>query len=208
MLFLCCPWPVPKIPLTLYICNYDNIHNTADRGAKSAVSFYFKQIVTHSVHILETSYFTSSARYFGTKGNVHLWNNIYISDVTRCCIKLFLSFVKPPQRLLYQKKKQHRYTNNLLSILYICILSHIAISLSLFLSVFCAACQCFKTLFSVLNTFWLGWGEDGQFRPKHVVVLKILKWQVLRTLKSVLDIDKTERKSEGESEISQFVSFN
>jgi hypothetical protein len=26
------------------------------------------------------------------------------------------------------------------------------ISLSLFLSVFCAACQCFKTLFSVLNT--------------------------------------------------------
>jgi hypothetical protein len=37
-------------------------------------------------------------------------------------------------------------------ILYICILSHIAISLSLFLSVFCAACQCFKTLVSVLNT--------------------------------------------------------
>jgi hypothetical protein len=39
-------------------------------------------------------------------------------------------------------------------ILYICILSHIAISLSLslFLSVFCAACQCFETLFSILNT--------------------------------------------------------
>jgi hypothetical protein len=41
-----------------------------------------------------------------------------------------------------------------ITVLYICILSHIAISLSLslFLSVFCAACQCFKTLFSVLNT--------------------------------------------------------
>jgi hypothetical protein len=28
----------------------------------------------------------------------------------------------------------------------------ISLSLSLFLSVFCAACQCFETLFSVLNT--------------------------------------------------------
>jgi hypothetical protein len=45
-------------------------------------------------------------------------------------------------------------TEPMLTLLYICILSHIAISLSLslFLSVFCAACQCFKTLFSVLNT--------------------------------------------------------
>jgi hypothetical protein len=42
-------------------------------------------------------------------------------------------------------------------ILYICILSHIAISLSfsLFLSVFCAACQCLKhfSVFSTLVTF-------------------------------------------------------
>jgi hypothetical protein len=46
--------------------------------------------------------------------------------------------------------------------------------------------------------------EDGQIRPKHVVVLKILKWQVLRTLKSVLDIDKAHkrRKKESESEIT------
>jgi hypothetical protein len=46
--------------------------------------------------------------------------------------------------------RQYRLTQ----VLYICILSHIAISLSLslFLSVFCAACQCFETLFSVLNT--------------------------------------------------------
>jgi hypothetical protein len=47
-----------------------------------------------------------------------------------------------------QTKRNHRHFN----ILYICILSHIAISLSLFLSVFCAACQCFETLFSVFNT--------------------------------------------------------
>jgi hypothetical protein len=50
--------------------------------------------------------------------------------------------------LLYVKIDSHQE----LGILYICILLHIAISLSLFLSVFCAACQCFKTLFSVLNT--------------------------------------------------------
>jgi hypothetical protein len=30
---------------------------------------------------------------------------------------------------------------------------NLGISLSLFLSVFCAACQCFEPLFSVLNTF-------------------------------------------------------
>jgi hypothetical protein len=51
--------------------------------------------------------------------------------------------------------------------------------------------------------------EDGQFRQKPVVVLKILKilkWQVLRTLKSVLKhwqaAQKTERESESESEIA------
>jgi hypothetical protein len=60
-------------------------------------------------------------------------------------------------------------------ILYICILSHIVLTL-----------------------------EDGQIRPKHVVVLKILKWQVLRTLKSVLDVDKPHkrRKKERESPFS------
>jgi hypothetical protein len=49
--------------------------------------------------------------------------------------------------------------------------------------------------------------EDGQIRPKHVVVLKIWKWQVLRTLKSVLDIDKPHkrRKKESESEIKNNV---
>jgi hypothetical protein len=46
--------------------------------------------------------------------------------------------------------------------------------------------------------------EHGQIRPKHVVVLKILKWEVLRTLKSVLDIDKPHkrRKKKSESEIT------
>jgi hypothetical protein len=33
--------------------------------------------------------------------------------------------------------------------------------------------------------------EDGQFRPKHVVILKILKSdKVLRTLYNVLNIDR------------------
>jgi hypothetical protein len=36
------------------------------------------------------------------------------------------------------------------------------------------------TAIFLLNNFLTD--KDGQFRPKHVVILKILKWQVLRTL--------------------------
>jgi hypothetical protein len=79
-----------------------------------------------------------------------------------------------------------------------------------------------KTLFSVLNTChfkifkttymfrpnlailrFACFQEDFCFFPVMLVrplVLKILKWQVLRTLKSVLDIDKPHKRRKKESE--------
>jgi hypothetical protein len=80
----------------------------------------------------------------------------------------------------------HKYCicNVLYVILYvycICILSHIVTSLSLSSFSFCAACQCFKTLYSVFNTchfikslnttcFGLNWPSSG---VKIAVILGI-----------------------------------
>jgi hypothetical protein len=73
----------------------------------------------------------------------------------RCVVESEQRFINCPDYFtFYNIRARYKVETIDIIILYICILSHIAISLSLslFISVFCAACQCFETLFSVLNT--------------------------------------------------------
>jgi hypothetical protein len=87
-------------------------------------------------------------------------------------------------------------------ILYICILSHIVISLSLHFFRLCAACQCLKhfTVFSTLVAFlnlqnhYMFRPELAILRPKHVVILKILKsdkcWEHYKVFQTLTNMEK------------------